>query len=66
MNVNQIYCDDHFAKYTNTKSCCIPETNIILSQLYLKNCQKTSIKKNNSTPFSHFLLFHSMCILIYV
>ena len=66
MNVNQIYCDDHFAKHTNTKSpCCIPETNTMLSQLYLKICQNLKEKKN-STPFSHFLLIHSMSILIYV
>ena len=36
MNVNQICCDDHFSKYTNTKSsCCIPETNIMLHVNYI-------------------------------
>ena len=28
MDINQIYCDGHFPKYTCNKSlCCIPETN---------------------------------------
>ena len=29
------YCDDCFAIYTNMESCCIPETNIMLCQLYI-------------------------------
>ena len=30
------YCGDHFTVNTNIESlCCIPETNIILCQLYL-------------------------------
>ena len=30
MDVNQTYCGDHFAMYTNIKSlCCTPETNIM-------------------------------------
>ena len=36
-NINQTYCDDHLAIYTNIELlCCIPETNI---------CHYTSIKK---------------------
>ena len=31
IDVNQTYCDDHFAIYINIKSlCCMPETNIML------------------------------------
>ena len=31
IDVNQTYCDDHFAIYTNIESLCrIPETNILL------------------------------------
>ena len=37
MDVNQTYCGDHIAIYTNIKSlCCIPTTNIMLYfKLYL-------------------------------
>ena len=42
---NQIYCDDHFAKYASAKSlCCIPETSIILYVSY------TSLKKLINRP----------------
>ena len=30
MEVNWTYCGDHFAIYTSIKSCCTPETNIML------------------------------------
>ena len=31
MHVNQTYCGDHFAIYTNIESlCCTPEANIML------------------------------------
>ena len=36
MDINQIYCDDRFAIYTNIKSlCCTPETNIMLYANYI-------------------------------
>ena len=35
MDVNKVYCGDHFAIYTSIDSCCTPETNVIC-QLYLK------------------------------
>ena len=63
MNVNQIYCDDHFAKHTNTKSpCCIPETNTMLSQLYLKICQNLKEKKK----FNSLLTFSPYSFYVYI
>ena len=41
MGVNQIYCDNHFAICTSTKSlCCIPETNIMLYVNYISKKKK--------------------------
>lgn len=28
ISINQIYCGDYFVIYTNTESCCIPETKV--------------------------------------
>ena len=36
MEINQIYCGDHFAIYTNTKSLFILETNIIFMSITLQ------------------------------
>ena len=53
-NVNQTYCGDHFAIYTNIESlCCIPETNVIC-QLHLNKKMKISkaiaiLKNKNKT-----------------
>ena len=36
MTVNQTYCGDHFAIYTNIESlCCTPENNIMLHVKYI-------------------------------
>ena len=38
MDVNQTYCGDHFAIYTNIESLrCIPETNIMLYGNYISS-----------------------------
>lgn len=34
-NVNQTYCGEHFVLYTNNKSFCTPNTNIILYVKYM-------------------------------
>ena len=47
MDVNQTYCGDCFAIYTNIKSlCCMPETNIVC-QLYLNKKNNRRWEKNN-------------------
>ena len=41
MDVNWIYCGDHFAINTYTESlCCTPETNIILDINYISTTTK--------------------------
>lgn len=46
MDINQTFCGDYFAMYTNIKSvCCTPKTNIMLYINYI------SIKKSQ-TPLS--------------
>ena len=46
MNVNQTYCGDHFAIYTNIKSLyCTPETNVMLYvKLFLNKSKEESEK----------------------
>ena len=55
MDINQTYCGDHFAIYTNIKSCYTPETRIMLNVNYtsiykmnLKSNLKKEILKCNS------------------
>ena len=48
MDVNQTYCGDHIAVYTNTESlCCTPEANIMLYVNYtlIKNLEYRKKKK---------------------
>ena len=55
-DVSQIYCGDHLAIHTNTKSlCCTLETNIMLCLLYLKGKNekaKTFLIKETGNYFS--------------
>lgn len=40
-NVSWIYCDDHFATYTNIESlCCAPETNMLCQVKLKKSIEK--------------------------
>ena len=55
MEVDQIYCGDHFAIYTNIKSlCCKPETNVI-RQLDL-NLKKRKEDIMNFLPINQTLI----------
>ena len=46
-DVNESYCHDHFAVYTNIQSsCCKPETNVAC-QLYLNKREQKNITYQN-------------------
>ena len=60
MDVNQTYCGDHIAVYTNTESlCCTPEANIMLHVNYtlIKNLEYRK-KKKNETKIAKHLVCH--------
>ena len=45
-DVNWTYCGDHFATHIDIKSsCCTPETNTMLGQLYINKKYFKSLKK---------------------
>ena len=49
LDVNWIYCGDHFSIHTNMESCCTPEITLILYAYY-------TLKKfllENLGPLSH-------------
>lgn len=59
MDVNYIYCDDHFTTYTNTKSIyCTLEANIMLKVNYtsIKRNFDCNIKKKKSRCWQHYRL----------
>ena len=50
MDVNETYCGDHFAIYTNIKSlCCTPETNIMLYVNYTSIDRLINREEKNGT-----------------
>ena len=52
-DVNSTYCNGHFTMYTNVKSCCPPETNVM--SITLKFLKISPINETQLMKTSHLM-----------